>query len=97
MIRTYDKQNHKVHLLWQDPMKGVSSKSSLVLTVEFITSSKCFIVHAKRVIIYPATRLDEQALQELREQSVHYVSTYHTVDLSRGGTKTPWWIRGIVW
>lgn len=64
-------------------MEVIVTKSSLVATVEDMYTHQCFTVHAQRMVPDTANRLGKQALQELKEQSVHYDTTYYLVNAVR--------------
>lgn len=80
MIRTHAKRNHKLQSLRRGPMKVIDPKSSRVFTVEDITTHRHLVVHAQRMVPFPATRFGEHALRELKEQAVHYDSNYNLTD-----------------
>lgn len=87
MVPTHTKPSHKLQAMWRGPMKVVKSKSNLEFTIENIVSHQHHVVHAQRTISYPSTGFGEQALNELKEQAVHYDSSYHLVDDIRGMNK----------
>lgn len=88
MIRAHSKSYHELQLLWRGPLKVIDSKSSLVFTVEDITTQQHLVVHAQSIIPYTAARFGEQALRELKGQGVYYDSNYRLVDAIKGVPKS---------
>lgn len=52
MICTYDKKDHKIHLIWRGLMHIVETEFDVLVVVKDLINTKNHKVHAKKLIFY---------------------------------------------
>lgn len=87
MDRSHVEMIHTLQAIWRGPMRVVEVKSDLGYTVEGLIHIKWQTMHAQRMMLYPAGKRTQEASPKVKEQAVHYDSTYHLVDSLTGVRK----------
>lgn len=80
MTRTHAKCRHKFQYKWRGPMLVKEAKSSPVFVLKYFINAEQMTVHAHSMLIYHFNKTSPCASEELKQQAIHYDSTYHLVD-----------------